>query len=177
MPETNRFSARRLAMDAVLIALYFALSFLSIRAWVIEVSVKTLPVILAALLFGPADGFLVGALGAFMEQLLSSYGLTPTTALWILPIAACGLMTGLCRRTLLQGWKRRLALFIAIGVVCSLLNTLAFYVDSKLFGYYTFELIVIDGLWRLLKDAAVTPVLGFLAAELAKKLRKVGLTQ
>ena len=68
-------------------------------------------------------------------------------------------------------------LFAVIGVVCSLLNTLAFYVDSKLFHYYTFELIVIDGGWRLLKDAVVTPLLGFLALELARRLRKAGLAQ
>ena len=170
-------SARRIVTDAVLIALFYALGFLSIKAWVIEVSFKFLPVLLAALLFGPADGLLVGLLGAFAEQMLS-YGFTPTTMLWVLPAAACGLLTGLLRRSFGRpGWPRRLALFAVIGVVCSLLNTLAFYVDSKLFHYYTFELIVIDGGWRLLKDAVVTPLLGFLALELARRLRKAGLAQ
>ena len=178
MSGKSCFSARRLAADAVLIALYFALSFLSVKAWVIEISTKMLPVILAALLFGPMDGFLVGLLGAFLEQVLSTYGLTPTTVLWLLPAAACGLLMGLFRRKLgSSDWKLRLVLFFAVGVVCSLLNTVAFYVDSKLFHYYTYELIVIDGIWRLLKDAVFTPVLGFLALEIAKKLRQAGLAR
>ncbi len=159
-------------MNAVLIALFYALGFLSVKAWVIEISFKFLPVLLAALLFGPADGLLVGLLGAFAEQMLS-YGFTPTTLLWILPAGVCGLLTGLLRKTLMRsGWPLRIALLAAIGVVCSLVNTLAFYVDSKMLGYYTFELIVIDGGWRLLKDAVVTPVLGFAALLLAKRLRR-----
>ena len=175
--QKRTFSARRIAIDAVLIALFFALSFLSIKAWVIEISFKFLPVLLAALLFGPADGLIVGALGAFAEQMLS-YGFTLTTALWLLPSAACGLLTGLLRRKLASsGWLLRIALFAAIGVVCSLLNTLAFFVDSKINHYYTFELIVIDGIWRLLKDAVITPMLGFLALELAKRLRRAGLVK
>ena len=177
MSKSNRFPARRIVTDAVLIALYFALSFLSIKAWVIEISFKFLPVLLAALLFGPADGLIVGALGAFAEQMLS-YGFTPTTVLWLLPAAACGLITGLLRGRLTKAaWPRRLALFVAIGVVCSLVNTLAFYADSRLFHYYTFELIVLDGIWRLLKDAIITPLLGSLALELARRLRRAGLAQ
>ena len=161
-------------MDAVLIALFYALGFLSVKAWVIEISFKFLPVLLAALLFGPVDGLLVGLLGAFAEQMLS-YGFTPTTLLWILPAGVCGLLTGLARKTLVKsGWPIRIALLAAIGVVCSLVNTLAFYADSKMLGYYTFELIVIDGGWRLLKDAVVTPVLGFAALLLAERLRKEG---
>ena len=39
-----------------------------------------------------------------------------------------------------------------------------------MFGYYTFELIVIDGGWRLLKDAVVTPLLGFVALLLLQQL-------
>ncbi|MBR2896577.1 MAG: ECF transporter S component [Oscillospiraceae bacterium] len=176
MPK-NKLSVRRIVTDAVLIAICYALSFLSIKAWVIEISFKFLPVLLAALLFGTADGLIVGALGAFAEQMLS-YGFTPTTLLWVLPVAAYGVLTGLCRKNLAaSALPAKIVLFAAIGVVCSLLNTLAFYADSKLFGYYTFELIVLNGGWRLLKDAILTPVLGILALELAKRLRRAGVAR
>ena len=173
----RRFSARRIVTDAVLIALFYALGFLSVKAWVIEISFKFLPVLLAALLFGPVDGLLVGLLGAFAEQMLS-YGFTPTTLLWILPAGVSGLLTGLFRGRLLKSdWRLCLGAFAVIGIVCSLVNTLAFYVDSRMFHYYTFELIVLDGGWRLLKDAVITPVLGFVALLLVKRLRKAGLAQ
>lgn len=177
MSENKYLSVHRVVTDAVLIAIFYALSFLSIKAWVIEISFKFLPVLLAALLFGTADGLIVGALGAFAEQMLS-YGFTPTTLLWVLPVAAYGVLTGLCRKKLAaSSLPVRIALFAAIGAVCSLLNTLAFYADSKLLGYYTFELIVLDGGWRLLKDVILTPVLGILALELSKRLRRAGVAR
>ena len=59
----------------------------------IKLTFASLPGILAAMLFGPIDGFIVGFLGAFLEQMLH-FGFTPTTLLWILPPAIRGLLIG-----------------------------------------------------------------------------------
>lgn len=175
-------STRRIVMDAVLIALFYVISLLKIppegSTSAIKITFEMLPVLLAALAFGPVDGLLVGALGKFLEQLLSSFGLTPTTILWILPAAAVGLLVGLLFRGVRkQNWLVCAAIFVACGIVASLLNTLAYYVDSKMFGYYEYHMVFGMGIWRLVKDAVITPTLGFLALLLVRRLHKAGLAQ
>ena len=85
---------KRLVLDALLIALFFVLSSAAVTIGGIKLTFASLPGILAAMLFGPIDGFVVGFLGAFLEQMLH-FGFTPTTLLWILPPAIRGLLVGL----------------------------------------------------------------------------------
>ena len=177
--QKRRFTTQRLVMDAVLIALFYVISLLKIppegQTSAIKISFEMLPVLLAALAFGPVDGLLVGAFGKFLEQLLSSFGLTPTTILWMLPAAATGLLVGLLFRIIRKpNWLLCAAIFIVSGIAASLLNTLAYYIDSKMFHYYEYHMVFGMGVWRLVKDAVVTPVLGFAALLLAGRLRKAG---
>ena len=76
----------RLVMDAMFIALYVVLSFfLSVRIPpLIKISWASLPLLIAALLFRPADAIAVALCGSFLEQLLS-YGVGPTTPIWMAP--------------------------------------------------------------------------------------------
>ena len=90
----SKFTVRRIVTDAILIALFFALSMLSVEIAGVKLTFVALTTILAALFFGPVDAFLVGFLGAFLEQMLK-YGFTPTTMLWVLPEALRGLLVGL----------------------------------------------------------------------------------
>lgn len=52
------------------------------------------PLLLEQLYLGPLDGFLIGFFGSFLNQLLT-FGLTPTTILWVIPAAVRGLLIGL----------------------------------------------------------------------------------
>ena len=145
------FSVRRIAIDAVLIAMFFGLSLLSVQLGGIKITFASLPTIICAMLFGPIDGFLVGFLGAFLEQMLK-FGFTATTMLWILPPAIRGLFIGLCAvllrkhmsvDTILQT-KRPYVYFIFCilsGIIVSTLNTLVFYVDAKIYHYYEYHMI------------------------------------
>lgn len=174
------FSVQRLAIDAVLIAMYFGLSLLSVEIGGIKITFASLPTIICAMLFGPIDGFLVGFLGAFLEQMLK-FGFTATTLLWVLPPAIRGLFIGICalllRRhmsadTILQN-KRPFVYFavcIISGIIVSSLNTLVFYVDAKMFHYYEYHMIfgvfwirIASGiLSSLLMSAAALPVIAAL---------------
>ena len=91
---------RKLTTIALLSAVYVVLSILTpIRIINFKFTFEAFPVLVAALLMGPWDGALVGALGAFIYQLFfSGYGLTPTTPLWILPHFVSGLLVGLYAR-------------------------------------------------------------------------------
>ncbi len=147
----TRFSVRRIAIDAVLIAMYFGLSLLSVEIGGIKLTFASLPTLICAMLFGPVDGFLVGFLGAFMEQMIK-YGFTATTLLWVLPPAIRGLFVGVCALLLkkhmsvdaILSTKRPYVYFVVTllsGAIVSGLNTLVFYVDAKMFGYYEYHMI------------------------------------
>lgn len=147
----TRFSVRRIAIDAVLIAMYFGLSLLSVEIGGIKLTFASLPTLICAMLFGPVDGFLVGFLGAFMEQMIK-YGFTATTLLWVLPPAIRGLFVGVCALLLkkhmsvdaILSTKRPYVYFVVTlisGAIVSVLNTLVFYVDAKMFGYYEYHMI------------------------------------
>ena len=77
--QKRAFPVKRLATDAVLIAVYFALAVISVEIAGVKITFNSLPVVLAAMVFGPVDGFLVPFLGEFLSQMLR-YGLTPTTS-------------------------------------------------------------------------------------------------
>lgn len=146
----NPFPTKRLVTNAILIAMYFALSQISVRIGeTYKITFVSLPVVISAVLCGPADAFLVGILGGFLEQLLSQYGLTATTVLWILPEAIRGLFIGgavcLFRLSADSIGKRSLTTFFAVCLIAapltSTLNTLVLCLDSKMFGYYSYAMV------------------------------------
>lgn len=145
------FSVKRIAIDAVLIAMYFGLSLLSVQLGGIKLTFASLPTMICAMLFGPIDGFLVGFLGAFLEQMIK-FGFTATTMLWILPPAIRGLFIGICALLLkkhmsvdaiLQTKRPYLYFVVCVisGILVSTLNTLVYYVDAKMFHYYEYHMI------------------------------------
>ena len=142
------FTARRLVLDAMLIAVYVLLGFWKIPIGnLLRVNLASFSVVVCAVAFGPVDGLIVGFLGEFLSQILGPYGLTPTTVLWAMPEAVRGLALGLMLLPL-AGKSLHLGkmpwvsfawyLFActATGLIASLINTYALYVDSKMFGYY-----------------------------------------
>ena len=143
----------RLTANAMLAALFYALSLFSVDLGFIKFTVAPLAILIAALLFGPIDGMAVGFIGAFLEQWVK-YGFSVTMPLWILPAVARGLVTGLLalllRRLLRKIGKERItrlnesAVYFTVGVivisvlsalVVTALNTVALYVDFKVFGW------------------------------------------
>ena len=147
----KNFSIKRIVTDAVLIAIFYALSLFSIEISGVKISFASLPVVISAMIFGPVDGFLVGFLGEFLTQMLK-YGFTATTILWILPPALRGLVIGLSvrlfkNRMSLDALTREkkpyvyFAVCIFAAVITSLSNTFVYYIDSKLYGYYNYALI------------------------------------
>lgn len=133
---------RQLTMDAVLAAMCAALGSISIDLGNLKFSFESLPVIIGALLFGPVDGVFIGGIGTFMYQFLR-YGLTVTTPLWILPYVLCGLVVGLYARK--RGFHldvSQLAFIITLAsLLIFVLNTGVLYIDSKVYGYYSFVYI------------------------------------
>ena len=133
---------KRLSFNAVLAAMCAVLGAVSLDFGNLKLTFESFPVIIAALLFGPVDAMLVGGIGTFLYQVLR-YGITVTTPLWILPYVLCGLVVGLyAKKHSFNMDKIQLGIIIFAGsILIFLLNTFVLYVDSKVYGYYSFVYI------------------------------------
>ena len=185
MKKRVAFPTKRLVLNAVLVALYVLLGLLKIPIGnILRINLASFAVVVCAIAFSPVDGLIVGFMGEFLSQILGPYGLTPTTALWALPEAVRGLMLGLMMvffvkkqlnaATLLKSTAIRwyLVACVVAGVVASLLNTFALYVDSKMFGYYSYYMVfgVLAG--RLILAIVMSGGFGYVALHIVSALKK-----
>ena len=179
------FTVKRLALNAVLIALYVVLSFLKIPIGnILRVNMASFAVVISAVAFTPVDGLWVGFLGEFLAQVLGPYGLTPTTVLWALPEGVRGLLLGLAmvlfakKGLTTANIQKSKAFFLYLlvciltGLVASLLNTFALYVDSKLFGYYSYYMVFGVLIVRLGLAAVMSTLFGSITLPVVSALRK-----
>lgn len=128
----------QIVVDAMLMAMYVALSFLVISMGSMKVTLEALPILVGSLLFGPIDGLIIGGLGSFLNQMLT-FGVTATTILWILPHAASGLLVGLYAKYRGFRYSYRQMIFITVcsALLVTALNTFAMYLDSVIYGYFS----------------------------------------
>lgn len=171
---------RRMCYSALLAAMYVPLSlYVAVQVGNVRISFGSLPVVVAALLFGPVDAVAAAMVGEFFKQLLT-YGVTYTTVLYLIPPALRGLVVGLGALGLLSLRGQRLeerrmlcyAVCMAAAVCTTLGNTLVNWLDSVLMGYYFPGLILGDFAWRLIVGMINAVVMSSLAITLVKALRQ-----
>ena len=178
--QKQLLTVKRLVMDAMLVAVYVVLGLFRIQIGnALRINIAPFAVILCALTFGPVDGLLVGFMSEFLTQMLGPYGLTPTTLLWCVGETARGLLLGVCALGLKrwggQGLKLvilTVACCIITGIISAFGNTLAVYVDSKMFGYYSYEIVFGVLAVRLAMYTAVSAVMGYISMPIMKALKK-----
>ena len=181
----SAFPAKRIALDAMLVALYVLLGFAKIPIGnILRINLASFAVVVCAVSFSPIDGLIVGFMGEFLSQILGPYGMTPTTALWALPEAARGLTLGLWvmfffRKHLITGkfpQAKTTAWFVfacvVTGILASLLNTFALYVDSKMFGYYSYYMVFGILLTRLSMAVVMSGAFGYVSLHIVTALRR-----
>ena len=175
--KKSRFPARRLAVDAMLAAMCMVLASIALQlGGNFKVTFESVPVHIGALLFGPADGMLIGGIGTFLYQVLwSGYGITLTTALWILPYVVCGFIVGAYSRSKDRQLSRKQLTFIMVvsELAITLLNTLALYVDSRLYGYYSAVFVFGTLAVRLALCVGKAIVYGAVLPALLEPLKKI----
>ena len=134
----TKWTARRLAADAMFAAMVTVLGLVSISTGNLKITVEALPVFLGALLLGPVDGLAIGGVGTLLYQLLR-FGVSATTALWIAPYVLLGLCVGaVSARHGYDCTPRQLALLAVLGELgITVLNTGSLYLDSLIYGYYS----------------------------------------
>lgn len=175
MNKKSTFTISRICLNALFIALYVVLgAYLTVRIPpALELSWASLPILLSAFLFTPADAFTVAICGSFLEQLLSPYGLAPTTPLWMAPVILMALFASIlswlirARRT---PWK--MIVIIAFSeLLLTAMNTAALFLDAKIVGY------AVESLWvmapgRLLNGCVRAAISCVLVPPIAFALKK-----
>ena len=173
--ESN-MNTKRIVTDGLCAALYVVLSsLLSLSLGPIKLSIDGLPVLLAALLFGPVDGLLVGLVGSFLGQLLGPYGVSATTPLWMLPAAVLGLIVGAYAKK--QGFsplpRTKLAVLVLIALAAdTTVTTGVMYIDCLVYKYsfVTYSPYIV---WRYVADIIKTVIYTLILPPLTAVLRKV----
>ncbi len=170
---------KRLVIDALCAALYVLLSsFASVSLLNLKLSFDALPLLIGAILFGPADGLVIGLLGSFLGQLLGPYGLSVTTPLWMLPAAVRGLLVGLWarRRGGRYGRGQLAAVLVGTALAVTALNTGVMWVDSRVFAY-PFAATLPSVALRVAAGLVTSGLYTLLLPPIVRALRRGGLTE
>ena len=122
----SKTSVRTLTMLALLVAMSIVFSrVLSISTGFVRFNLGSLPVLLAALLFGPGAGFAVGAVADMIGGVLAGYAINP---LITLGAGAIGLVTGIAWQKLSDlrtGLRLQISVLLGHFVGSMVINSLA----------------------------------------------------
>ena len=131
------FRTKRVAIAGMLSAMCAILGYISVDFANLRFTFVSFPVYIGAFLLGGPAGFFIGFIGNFIYQVLK-FGITATTLLWIIPYAAAGYAAGAYAASRHFNMNTRQTLFIlaVCGFMISTLNTIAFYIDARIYGYY-----------------------------------------
>ena len=167
-----RKNVKQLSTNAMLAAMCAVLGAVSLDLGNIKITLESIPVILGALLFGPAEGAIIGFVGTFVYQVLR-YGFSATTLLWMLPHVVCGFIVGLYAKK--KGFNlsvvQTIVITVIAGLVLTTLNTGVMYIDSKIYGYYSAVYIFGSMLIRYISGIAKFVAIGVLMPPLVNLLR------
>ncbi|MGN1398979.1 MAG: ECF transporter S component [Erysipelotrichaceae bacterium] len=169
-------NTRKVAYISMLVALYLVLAILTpIKIIQFKFTFEAFPILVGGFMFGSKEGFLIGTLGSFLYQILfSSYGLTPTTLLWVLPHSLSGLLVGYLSEKLNFNLniKSIFLISVASAILVTCLNTLALFIDSKLYGYYSFALVFSTIGFKFLAGIILALLFTSIIPSLLKRLKK-----
>ena len=171
--EKRNLNTKQLVTDAMLASTCALLGYIALDLINLKVTFESLPILIAAFLFGPVDGLLVGAVGTFIYQILR-YAFSATTFLWILPYVLMGLLAGLWvkKYDYKPTQRQTLLIVIVLELMVTLLNTGVMYIDSKIYSYYSFVYIFGTFFLRLGICVAKAIVFGLILPPLVSALRK-----
>ena len=161
-----------MVFDALLMSVHAVLAFFSIDTAGLKFTFEGLPIILGGLMFGPIDGFIIGALGSLIAQLYE-YGLSITTVLWIIPHGVRGLLVGWYSKK--HGYMlddRQLVFITALSaIITTTLNTPVIYLDAVIFGYEASGLAFLQIMSRYFTGIIVAVLFALIIRPLRARLR------
>ena len=134
-----------------------------------------IPLMISGIVFGLKVGFFTSFVTAFITQIIiSEYGITLTTPLWMLSTMCWGIMPAFVTYIFKNNKKFYIIAFAVIfGALCaSLMNSIALIVDGKVYNYPV-NLTFINILIRLLLSVITTFIYIPLLYILSNKIEKL----
>ena len=173
---------RRITGDGMLLAMYIVLSIITVKITPnLQITFTAITVILACVLYGYPDSIMIALLGAFVAQLRSPYGLTITTPLWMIPPVLRALVFGLVYEIFLKRkvhLEDKKVLFVAFaslaGLMTTLANTGAIYLDAKIIGYPV-SLAIIESIFRFVSSILTSIFCSIVSLPVIFALKNAGL--
>ena len=177
----GNFTVKRICVDGMLAAVYIVLSFASFSiAPNVQITFAGLAIVITAMAFGAPDAIIIATIGAFLSQLRSSYGLTITTPLWMIPpilrAVVVGFVAFLYRRKgdLLENHPAMTFVTIIVAaMVVTGANTLVMWLDSIIVGY-AYQWVVATTFIRFGVGMAEAALIAAVALPTMRALRKAG---
>ena len=170
-------NAKRLTTLAMLIAINVVLCILApVKLANMKFTFEAFPILIAGIIGGPIDGLIVGTIGSSIYQILfSGYGLMITTPLWVLPHAISGLVVGLYSKKYNYSLTQKQTIFICIlsSLIVTALNTLAIYLDSLIFGYYSFTYVFGSIILKIIAGVILALIYSLVIPKLVDRLLKL----
>ena len=172
----KKFDVRMLALCGMLAAVCVVLGYLAriTDFQSVKVSFEGLPVLIAALLYGPLAGMAVGGIGLAITQ-CSGYPITVTTPLWILPYLVSGLVVGLIamKKRYTYSMIDYFWIITVSEVIVTAFNSLGLYVASNIEGWFYPGIILGNLAVRLLIMVAKILIYSFIVPNLIKVIKRV----
>ena len=171
MTKTN---TKQLCFNAVMVALFVALEYVSIEFLNLKITFSGLPIILSSLYFGPAVGGLVGFLGSGLSQFIR-YGFGPTTIIWILPAVLRGVTVGLLNSAFKKSRKPLVLTteIIISSIIVTAANTVAIVADANFYGYAVPAVLSITTAFRFVSGVLTAIVFSVIVPAFFKPLDKL----
>lgn len=170
-------NAKRLTTLAMLIAINVVLCiFAPVKLANMKFTFEAFPILIAAIIGGPIDGLIVGTIGSTIYQILfSGYGLMITTPLWVLPHAISGLVVGLYAKKFNYSLSTKQTIIICIisSLLVTALNTIAIYLDAKIFGYYTFAYVFGSIIFKIIAGIILAIIYALVIPKLISRISKL----
>lgn len=164
----------KMTINGLLAAVVAVLGYIALDMGNIKITFESFPVYMAAMMFGPVDGMLVGGIGTFLYQIVR-YGFSVTTPIWILPYIVSPLIIGLMakRAGFANADKDIRWMLLLFEFIIMIFNTFALYIDSKIFGYYSPQFILGSLGMRFSVVIIKSIAFGIIAPGLLKRMAKI----
>jgi ECF transporter S component (folate family) len=178
----RKSSVYRLAIDAMMAALYFVLAFLvNINIMPnVHVTPASIAIILVAVLYSPADAVMVAVVGELINQ-VAKYGITLTTPLWLVPVVLRALIISVVAYLYRRGDKHLednipayLATLAVAAVVTTIANTYVIYIDAMLFKYPS-GLTLAQTILRLASGVLTAVVMSIVSIPVLRAVRRLNI--
>lgn len=140
-----KFDVKKLVLVALYTALFVVLSLYGTiqLAPNMKITMQNLPIYIAGITLGAANGAAVGFVGMFINQMIT-YGFGPTTLFWVLPQTILGGAVGYLFENKIVKITSGVKFYVVISflqLLVTLLNTIVFAVAGMIEGYYNYLLV------------------------------------